>query len=438
MSEVNSITESLKEIKLESSTNNFDSLNESQKSQEDAASKTLYVGNLDVRADEQMIFDIFSAVASVSSCKIFKDKHFLKNSVCYGFVEFPDHDSAEAAFKQMDGRKIFDFNIRVNWATGGFSQAQEKVQANFQVYVGDLAPETTEDDVNSAFSGIAGIENFKLITDNVTGESKCYGFINFSSRDLAVSFINDSSNLLIKSRPVKINWANNSNSNNRNFANKKFYQNKNQSMDYDTVFNQTSPYNNVVYCGNLASFTQQDHLLRLFIQYGNVTDIRMQPNRGFAFVKMDSHENATTSIVNINGMFLNGKNIICSWGKGNSSDNNNGGNNNYGNNNNVNNNYRIRSNYAPRNNYNNNYPNSGNNYPNNGNNYSNNGNNYPNNGNNYPNNGNNYPEQNFYQNPEGNSQNVDGMYRNNYQGYNDGPRYRNAPNSYSNQNQNAE
>ncbi|OLY85323.1 Nucleolysin TIA-1 [Smittium mucronatum] len=321
MSDVDSVTQRFKEAKISDNTG-LETQPHSNNDHKDPETTTLYVGNLDVRADEQMMFDIFSAVGPVIRCKIFKDKLFLKNEVCYGFVEFPDTESAQVALKHMDGRKIFDFNIRVNWAMDKNSLPQEKIPPNFQVYIGDLSPETTREDLISSFSQVNGVSNIKLMTDDETGASKCYGFVNFSSHDVAIDFIGKMDGSLINSRPVKVNWAYNSANNNRN-VNKRFYNNRNQNLDYDTVFSQTSPHNNIIYCGNLSQYTQQDHLLRLFVQYGNVIDIRMQPNRGFAFVKMDNHQDATSSIVNINGMFLNGKNIVCSWGKGHGPDSDN-------------------------------------------------------------------------------------------------------------------
>jgi nucleolysin TIA-1/TIAR len=41
----------------------------------------------------------------------------------------------------------------------------------------------------------------------------------------------------------------------------------------------------------------------------------MQPDRGFAFIKLDSHENAANAIVNLQGTMVHGRGLKCSWGK---------------------------------------------------------------------------------------------------------------------------
>ena len=42
---------------------------------------------------------------------------------------------------------------------------------------------------------------------------------------------------------------------------------------------------------------------------------RFQADRGFAFVKMDTHENAAMAICQLNGYNVNGRPMKCSWGK---------------------------------------------------------------------------------------------------------------------------
>jgi nucleolysin TIA-1/TIAR len=41
----------------------------------------------------------------------------------------------------------------------------------------------------------------------------------------------------------------------------------------------------------------------------------MQADRGFAFVKLDSHENAAMAIVQLQGQLVHGRPVKCSWGK---------------------------------------------------------------------------------------------------------------------------
>jgi nucleolysin TIA-1/TIAR len=60
---------------------------------------------------------------------------------------------------------------------------------------------------------------------------------------------------------------------------------------------------------------QQNDLIPLFSHYGYIVEIRMQSDRGFAFVKLDTHENAASAIVNLAGQIACGRPIKCGWGK---------------------------------------------------------------------------------------------------------------------------
>jgi nucleolysin TIA-1/TIAR len=49
--------------------------------------------------------------------------------------------------------------------------------------------------------------------------------------------------------------------------------------------------------------------------YGYIVEIRMQADRGFAFVKLDTHEHAAQAICNLQNYQVHGRPIKCSWGK---------------------------------------------------------------------------------------------------------------------------
>jgi len=60
--------------------------------------------------------------------------------------------------------------------------------------------------------------------------------------------------------------------------------------------------------------TESD-LVPLFQNFGYIVEVRMQPERGYAFIKMDIHENAAMAICQLHGFHVQGRNIRCSWGK---------------------------------------------------------------------------------------------------------------------------
>lgn len=84
---------------------------------------------------------------------------------------------------------------------------------------------------------------------------------------------------------------------------------------YEAVAAQTPEFNTTVYVGNLIPYTTQADLIPLFQGYGYITEIRMQADRGFAFVKLDTHQNAALAITHLQNQLVHGRPIKCSWGK---------------------------------------------------------------------------------------------------------------------------
>ncbi len=48
------------------------------------------------------------------------------------------------------------------------------------IYVGNLSPATTEEDLRKAFVGFGHAESVKIIKDKFTGESRGFGFVELS------------------------------------------------------------------------------------------------------------------------------------------------------------------------------------------------------------------------------------------------------------------
>ncbi len=87
------------------------------------------------------------------------------------------------------------------------------------------------------------------------------------------------------------------------------------TLSYETVSAQTPEFNTTVYVGNLIPYTTQADLIPLFQGYGYIVEIRMQADRGFAFVKLDTHQNAALAITHLQNQLVQGRPIKCSWGK---------------------------------------------------------------------------------------------------------------------------
>jgi nucleolysin TIA-1/TIAR len=81
-------------------------------------------------------------------------------------------------------------------------------------------------------------------------------------------------------------------------------------QSYDMIVQQQTPqWQTTLY---VAPYTTQNDLIPLFQNFGYVVETRFQADRGFAFVKMDSHENAAMVICQLSGYNINGELLKCS------------------------------------------------------------------------------------------------------------------------------
>jgi len=284
----------------------------------------LYVGNLSPRVTEYMLTEIFAVAGPVQHVKIIPDRNYQHGGLNYGFVEYMDMRAAETALQTLNGRKIFDTEIRVNWAYQG-QQNKEDTSNHFHVFVGDLSPEVNDEVLAKAFSAFGTLSDARVMWDMNSGKSRGYGFLAFRDKTDAEQAIATMNGEWLGSRAIRVNWANQKTQGApapasvrtggmptgapapMNFSG--------GPLSYESVVQQTPAYNTTVYVGNLVPYCTQADLIPLFQSIGYLSEIRMQADRGFAFVKLDTHEHAAMAIVQLQGQMVHGRPIKCSWGK---------------------------------------------------------------------------------------------------------------------------
>lgn len=283
----------------------------------------LYVGNLSPRVTEYMLTEIFAVAGAVQHVKIIPDRNYQHGGLNYGFVEYIDMRAAETALQTLNGRKIFDTEIRVNWAYQG-QQNKEDTTGHYHVFVGDLSPEVNDEVLGKAFNAFCTMSDARVMWDMNSGKSRGYGFLAFRDKTDAEQAIATMNGEWLGSRAIRVNWANQKTQGGLpapprpggsvgtapapiNF--------QGGPLSYESVVQQTPSYNSTVYVGNLVPYCTQADLIPLFQSIGYLSEIRMQADRGFAFVKLDTHEHAAMAIVQLQGQMVHGRPIKCSWGK---------------------------------------------------------------------------------------------------------------------------
>jgi RNA recognition motif-containing protein len=72
------------------------------------------------------------------------------------------------------------------------------------IYVGNLAPDTTEDELRQAFESYGEIASVKIIRDGATGESRGFGFIEMPSEDQAKAAITEMNGKELKGNALHV------------------------------------------------------------------------------------------------------------------------------------------------------------------------------------------------------------------------------------------
>lgn len=164
---------------------------------------TCYVGNLDEKVNEEILWELMVQCGPVVNVHMPKDKVSGKH-LGYGFVEFRGEEDAEYAMKIMNMIKVFGKALKLNKASA--DKRQNEIGAN--VFIGNLDPDVDEKLLHDTFSAFGGILiTPKIMRDSETGISKGYGFVSFDSfeaSDLAIECMNGQ---FLSNRAISVQYA---------------------------------------------------------------------------------------------------------------------------------------------------------------------------------------------------------------------------------------
>eukprot|EP01113_Clastostelium_recurvatum_P021808 TRINITY_DN2589_c0_g1_i2.p1 TRINITY_DN2589_c0_g1~~TRINITY_DN2589_c0_g1_i2.p1 ORF type:complete len:390 (+),score=55.78 TRINITY_DN2589_c0_g1_i2:290-1459(+) len=282
---------------------------------EAASSKTLYIGGLGPVITEGLLSELFSTVGPVENCKLMRDKNTGLPSG-YGFVEFYDHATADNAIKTFNGRNLYGQEIRVNWA---YQSAQrEDTTGHYHLFVGDLSPEVDDMALFNAFSAFGSLSDARVLWDALNNRSRGYGFVAYRKKEDAERAMVGMNGEWLGSRAVRVNWASQKGPDGGDLmgaaaggpAGAMAMPSAMASVPMAPTGDET---NTSVYIGGITPETNDAMLAEAFKPFGPIVEVRVQ--RGFAFVKYQTHDQAKLAIQVMNGKFIDNKPVKCSWGK---------------------------------------------------------------------------------------------------------------------------
>lgn len=182
-------------------------------------------------------------------------------------------------------------------------------QEHYHIFVGDLSPEIETHTLREAFAPFGEISDCRVVRDPHTLKSKGYGFVSFVKKADAENAITNMNGQWIGSRNIRTNWATRKPPvPKNNDANQK-------PLTFDDVYNQSSPTNCTVYCGGITNGLSEELMQKTFVNFGQIQEIRVFKDKGYAFIRFSTKESATHAIVSIHNTEVGGQLVKCSWGK---------------------------------------------------------------------------------------------------------------------------
>lgn len=164
---------------------------------------TIYVGGLDEKVTESLLWELFVQAGPVVNVHMPKDR-ITSNHQGYGFVEFISELDADYAIKIMNMIKLYGKPIRVNKA----SAHQKNLDVGANVFIGNLDAEVDEKLLYDTFSAFGVIlQTPKIMRDPETGNSKGYAFVNFASFEASDAAIEAMNGQYLCNRTITISYA---------------------------------------------------------------------------------------------------------------------------------------------------------------------------------------------------------------------------------------
>jgi len=169
---------------------------------------TVYVGNLDQSCDESLILELFTQVGRVSSVHMPKDK-LTSTHNGYGFVEFVDVTDAEYAMQVMNMVKLFGKPLRVSKSSLDKKAGQNSLDVGANLFIGNLDPGDVDEkllyDTFSSFGTI--IKPPRIMRDDLTNQSKGFGFVSFDSFEASDMAIECMHNQYLCNRQILVQYG---------------------------------------------------------------------------------------------------------------------------------------------------------------------------------------------------------------------------------------
>ncbi|RYP79645.1 hypothetical protein DL770_006594 [Monosporascus sp. CRB-9-2] len=164
---------------------------------------TVYVGNIDERATDALIWELMVQAGPVVNVHLPKDR-VTQSHQGFGFVEFNGEVDADYAAKIMNGIRLYGKPLRVNKAS---ADKQKPLEIGAELFIGNLDPMVDEKVLYDTFSRFGTLIAPPKVARDDNGLSKGYGFVSYSSFEASDDAINNMNGQFLMNKDISVQYA---------------------------------------------------------------------------------------------------------------------------------------------------------------------------------------------------------------------------------------
>ncbi|KAL2477276.1 Polyadenylate-binding protein 2 [Forsythia ovata] len=247
---------------------------------------SLYVGDLDANVTDSQLYDLFSQMGDVVSVRVCRDLTS-RRSLGYGYVNYGNPQDAERALEELNFTPLNGKPIRIMYS---HRDPSVRRSGSGNIFIKNLDKEIDHKALHETFSSFGNVISCKVATD-ASGQSKGYGFVQFTSEEAAQQAIEKLNGMLLNGKQVYVGP----------FVRK---------QERDISVNKTKFTN--VFVKNMSEETTEEDLGKIFGEFGLLTSVVVMRNEDgkskcFGFVNFENAEDAARSVELLNGKKFDNK-----------------------------------------------------------------------------------------------------------------------------------
>jgi len=164
---------------------------------------TVYIGNLDERVTDEMVWELMLQAGRIQGVHLPKDR-VTQSHQGFGFVEFVSEDDADYAAKIMNQIRLWGKPIRVNKAS---ADKQKALDVGAELFIGNLDHLLDEHTIYETFSRFGTLTRFPNIARDENGLSRGFGFVSFTDFTAADNAIAAMHGQFLMNKEITVQFA---------------------------------------------------------------------------------------------------------------------------------------------------------------------------------------------------------------------------------------